>query len=633
MSAEHLTIKQLCFTGPLKEDACLTFHEGLNILFGASDTGKSFVQEAIDFMLGGGEALRDIPERVGYDRIWLTLAKADSTEVTLARSTEGGDFNLYEGRHSKVPDGIRPETLKAKHDAKKNSNISTFVLSLVGLGNKKIRIRTDGTIGNFTLPYLRHLSVVGDSDIESKKSPLLAKDYPNPTGDISAFKLLLTGVDDSALIKSDGANNDTKLRDAKLEVIDELIKSAEIRFREFLPGSAGDEIDAQIVKLDAAILDEQEQLNSTESIYLELSSARTKLRVDLESSTERKGEVLEMLQRFDLLMKHYASDIARLEGIEEAGSLISALAKGPCPLCGASANEAHIEIPCDANLSTVVGAASAERAKIELLRRELGGTVQKLRVEAGQFEQSIPETRTQLAATEARLAKLVPSVNEKRTSFQTLVESRAGFRAGASIWNELTELRGRKSTLEPVAESQGVETPQVSEIPSSVLESFSRLFEAILKTWRFPNAERIHFDSKSKDFIIAGKPRGSRGRGLRAITHAAFTVALLEFCKRQQRPHLGFIVMDSPLLAYRKPDSKKGAPDAADMELAQSGLNHEFFSYLSKWTDRQAIIIENIDPPDEFTKEKYSIKFSGNPEIGRAGLFPWLEQPFSNESQ
>ncbi|MGC1349937.1 MAG: hypothetical protein WA858_09170 [Xanthobacteraceae bacterium] len=33
-------------------------------------TGKSFILEALDFMLGAGADLRDIPERVGYDRIF-----------------------------------------------------------------------------------------------------------------------------------------------------------------------------------------------------------------------------------------------------------------------------------------------------------------------------------------------------------------------------------------------------------------------------------------------------------------------------------------------------------------------------------------------------------------------------------
>ncbi|ENI4023168.1 AAA family ATPase [Pseudomonas aeruginosa] len=43
----------LGFFGPNKEPACVSFGAGLNVIYGASNTGKSFIVEAIDFMLGG----------------------------------------------------------------------------------------------------------------------------------------------------------------------------------------------------------------------------------------------------------------------------------------------------------------------------------------------------------------------------------------------------------------------------------------------------------------------------------------------------------------------------------------------------------------------------------------------------
>ena len=58
MSKLTLTLRQLCFTGPERAEARLDFHSGLNIVYGASDSGKSFILEAIDFMLGGSASLR-----------------------------------------------------------------------------------------------------------------------------------------------------------------------------------------------------------------------------------------------------------------------------------------------------------------------------------------------------------------------------------------------------------------------------------------------------------------------------------------------------------------------------------------------------------------------------------------------
>ncbi len=53
MTAQRLTIRHLAFTGPGKAPAELGFSEGCNLVWGASNTGKSFTLKAFDFMLGG----------------------------------------------------------------------------------------------------------------------------------------------------------------------------------------------------------------------------------------------------------------------------------------------------------------------------------------------------------------------------------------------------------------------------------------------------------------------------------------------------------------------------------------------------------------------------------------------------
>ena len=67
------------------------FKSGFNILYGSSDTGKTFLVEAIDFMLGAGDDLRDIPERNGFDSILLGLS-AHGKDYTIQRSVNKGAF-------------------------------------------------------------------------------------------------------------------------------------------------------------------------------------------------------------------------------------------------------------------------------------------------------------------------------------------------------------------------------------------------------------------------------------------------------------------------------------------------------------------------------------------------------------
>ena len=147
--------------------------------------------------------------------------------------------------------------------------------------------------------------------------------------------------------------------------------------------------------------------------------------------------------------------------------------------------------------------------------------------------------------------------------------------------------------------------------------------ENILNAWHFPGSNRTYFDETAFDFVIDGKPRGSRGKGLRAITHAAVTIALMEYCKSKELPHPGFIVLDSPLLAYWK-------PEGPDDSLLGCDLKDRFYDYLvTHHFDKQIIIIEN-EHPNAATVDKTSLTvFTKNPMQGRYGLFPPAETLFS----
>lgn len=97
----------------------------------------------------------------------------------------------------------------------------------------------------------------------------------------------------------------------------------------------------------------------------------------------------------------------------------------------------------------------------------------------------------------------------------------------------------------------GPDKPQAvtSAVPTAAADAFAQSVESILADWHFPEAGRVHFDPNTRDLVIAGKPRGARGKGLRAITHAAFTLGLLAHCRASRTPHPGFVILDSPLLS------------------------------------------------------------------------------------
>ena len=91
-----LLLRYLAVFGPDKPPGDLSFAPGLNVICGASETGKSFIVESIDFMLGQENPVRDIPERDGYDRSRLAIESTGWPPLTLDRSVEGGNFRAFE---------------------------------------------------------------------------------------------------------------------------------------------------------------------------------------------------------------------------------------------------------------------------------------------------------------------------------------------------------------------------------------------------------------------------------------------------------------------------------------------------------------------------------------------------------
>jgi hypothetical protein len=124
------------------------------------------------------------------------------------------------------------------------------------------------------------------------------------------------------------------------------------------------------------------------------------------------------------------------------------------------------------------------------------------------------------------------------------------------------------------------------------------------------------YSKEMSDFVTDGKPRGSRGKGLRAISHAAVTLGLLEYCQERSLPHPGFVVMDSPLLACFKPEGEE------DQMLQGSDLKERFYEYLiaHHGSDGQVIVIENQHPPADVEARVHMTVFTRNPAEGRFGL-------------
>lgn len=607
MNYNYLQLRRIAFSGPKKMSEMI-FTNGVNVVCGASDTGKSFLAESIDFMLGGSE-LREIPERTPFGEIQFDLDIKSDEKWRFFRSTSGGNFEVQ----NLLDKDAEKEVLRKNHAHDKIDNMSGFLLDKIGLIGKRIlRSKTSGTTQSLSFRNLARLVIVQEGEIQQTGSPFWGGQYTQKTSELATIKLLLTGVDDSYIVPTTQVGTD---RTKEIELIDDLLSDIKQEITDI--GEEEGDLKAQIDGLNETIEQRRKTLNNVQSQLDTLLAQRREL-VDTQTAIQdRLNEIADLLARFDLLLEHYSVDVERLKAIQESGMMFAHVESVPCPLCGALPEAQQHDTTCDGNVEVIVQAASAEIEKISQLRIELQRTIADLKSEAISLEQKLLEINEEYENINTQIQETIgPIVSEERSSFSELVEKRAKVEKGLALYARETKLEERRTSIEQDEGEEVSSEAIVSSLPDSIAHEFSLKVSNLLKAWEFPGDCLVHFDKKSTDFIIDGKQRASRGKGLRAITYAAVTISLLEYCQENDLPHPGFIVLDSPLLAYFKPEGDE------DLQLQGTNLKERFYSYLVDHhsVDSQIIIIENQHPPDSVLDRLSMTIFTGNPNKGRQGF-------------
>ncbi|MEO5375509.1 MAG: hypothetical protein H7840_14765 [Alphaproteobacteria bacterium] len=275
-------------------------------------------------------------------------------------------------------------------------------------------------------------------------------------------------------------------------------------------------------------------------------------------------------------------------------------------------------------MEQVQAAALAEIGKIRKLRTDLKKTVTDLQAERQRLENELPGMLTRLERTEREIADLLPQVTQTERTLGEVLAARDRAREGLAVHNQRQSLLDKRSEAGNIKTSVKEDKPNLS-ISSTAAHEFCKVVSHVLSEWQFPGERHVSFDEKTYDLRIDGKLRTSNGKGVRAVTHAAFKVATLIFCREQNLPHPGFVVLDTPLLTYRDPIRNPRHGDLSDDEkiLAQTALKQKFFEHLHSIRDiGQFIVLENLDLPEGIYDLTKIQEFTGHAGDGRFGFFP-----------
>jgi hypothetical protein len=604
-------LRRLALIGPGKEPAEVTFTRGLNVIAGPSDTGKSFIAQCLDYALGSGDRPKEVPEAEGYSSVVIEIeANSDRCIYSLERSLRGGEVLC---RAVGQPDRI----LAAKHQGGKEDTISQFLLDLSGLGTKKVRTNELGQTRPLSFRDVARLVIVDEETVIKESSPVLSGQYAFRTVESGVFRLLLTGNDDSAIIAKEDPKVAKGRQAGKVELLEGLLKNTRERLGALgVVGTLTDER-ARLIRVENAIQAAVAERNVAQASVVPLQAKRGAAWSALRTVQSKLAVLSELQTRFNLLQEQYSSDLQRLETIAEAGVRLDQLKEERCPMCGALAehhDQSHREgRPMPADVSQ---ACRAEATKTFKLLQDLQTTRAATTAEVERLQGLRDVRQGELDAISTELATLMKQRVDVAVKKVDDLRARAeGCRTTIEILERVQELEG---LLEDANKPRKREKTTVAgaAVSTAQADPFSKQVEALLKAWHFPGLDQVSFSENDQDVVISGRARKSHGKGVRAITRAAFNLALLQLCVEDKRPFPNFALIDSPLLVYEEPD--------ADESTFPQDTKKRFWESVKKsFVSAQVVIIENSKqlPAGDELGDVNVVLFTGNDQ-GRRGFIP-----------
>ena len=614
----RLIIKKLILAGTGKQDAVIEFYEGLNVIAGASDTGKSFAFECINFMFGSSGMPLCPPEAKGYQTVFLEIEDSCQQEIfTLRRDFSQNDYKSIYICYSEYGDIERNvfEKLSASHKAKKS--LSKKLLDVCECSYEAVIGKlAKGTTQSFTFRSFIPMIMMGELRVTEKHSPIYRmnpKGSNSSTSELTAFQTVISGSDYEKKDKEVSPEIvKAKLRGQIEELshmIDELrIENANLEARN--ENRNLQSLAEEIKEINEFIDRKNEEVKKYETEFEQLQI----------KSDEIKRKIYRLndnISKFHLLRKNYLSDLERLQFIFDAHDLTQQLVDVECPICHSNM---QVEEAGDSNDYFV--ALSSEKTKIEIQLSELDDTISDMQNEVKEEEQLLENIELKIESISQQLNTiLLPIISEKFTEVQELLEIQEQINLVLRNDEKVKKYNDRISELIGKIDSTKVDKRyKIEPIAESYSSGLCNEIFDLLKKCNFIDKEvKVEYNNTTHDLEIDSKAKASYGKGARAIINSAFLLGILNYCLKRDLCHPGVVILDSPLTTYKEKDKKNEEND----ESVGQGTKEKFYEMLANGENsKQIIIFDNEEPSEEVKKKINYLHFSGEVSIGRKGFIP-----------
>jgi len=594
-----VTLVYLAATGPDKQEARIDFRSPAMLVRGPSDTGKSYIRDCLWYLLGGEKTPKKIPQALGYDTLTLVF-EADDQRYEVVRGIAGGDASV-----SLLRPGVDGVVVRVPVD----EETGELLVRLSGAHGKQL-LRSKSKKGAVTGGDLRHWFLLSQPNVISEEAT--SGVGVTATQRTAAFHLFLAGSDDAAIQLAKTAKEVERIAGQIIGAEQALQRiSADIA-----TDAKRDDIAEALERVDTALGAMTRHYEARAAALRRVRSEILPTAFELRKARSAQEHSQSMVERFELLDRKYHNDIERLGATWEGVSMFQALDETPCPLCGTPA-EAQLD-PRHLKQGVQDGyrrALIAEVEKVKVLRYGLAGALERERDRVAVLQERVGSLTVELKRLESIEARQLSEVKvEFSENPKALALRRSELSELLAKFNEETRL---KAEIDRLTKSKRRPKTTFSRNVGDAANAVAGYTKELLNAWGFSSVESVALDSDKCDVVIDGRARLDYGAGKRAIFLAAMTVALLKHALTQHNPHLGFIVIDSPLKSYADPKSTE------QREVEVGTVTDRFYEWLLKWQGPgQVVILENQDIKSSTSVVLQPIEFTGVPGEGRVGFYP-----------
>jgi hypothetical protein len=397
------------------------------------------------------------------------------------------------------------------------------------------------------------------------------------------------------------------------------------------------ELSEQIEPLESTLEVVDQQMRAASDFADSVRGRYGALRRDAGLAATRIRDRETLLKRLLPLRAQYAEDERKLVFYSEARQLFDPLhvtvcpsclqrldeepeiKDGRCTLCDSSIEEGGEEINVEAEraaIRTRLRTINLYIAEVEVdLVRDQEAYQRVSGEESDAQAQMDNDTSEQLAPFVAQRDELVRQIAALTGETKDLERQRGWLEGVERRSRELETLQGRITELRE--EQRELEEDRPSR--DAVITDLSTRFEELLRAFGFPKIDDPEGPFLDGDFVP--HVRGSRydeigTRGGITLVALAWQLAIFERAIELDRPHPGFLMIDSPQTNLKP-------PGGGDDEYSTEEIGNRLWEHLRHWTSNegrgaQVIVVDHRPPPT--VADSIVITFSGNSDQPPYGL-------------